>query len=234
MEKTYPKILVMFSGGSDSTMAAFLAAQRASTVYMATLKRFGLFGMDRSQVNYERLCARFPETKFVRIFDNFEKEYREVAYHDWVKDLLHFGFATASMCGICKLGMHWKTIQICKEHDIHVVYDGAAHATRKFPEQNKVIFLNSLTKLYEENGILYDTPVYDMDTQRGLYEAKLTPGKKVKGTSKDIQPTCSQQILFASLASLYLSRYSFEEYEQKLKPLFDKKIDFMRGRLSNA
>jgi hypothetical protein len=230
----YPNILVLFSGGSDSTMAAFLAAQRAKTVYMATFKRFGIFGIDKSQVNFQRLCARFPETEFIRIFDNFEKEYREVAYHDWLRDLWNYGFAPVSVCGICKLGMHWKAIQTCKERGIGVVYDGAAHAARKFPEQNKVVFLDSLTKLYGENGILYETPVYDVDTQRGLFEAKLTPAKTVKGTRKDIQPTCSQQILFASLASYYLSRHTFEEYEQKLKPLYDKKIDFLRRRISHA
>jgi len=40
MEKS-DTILVLFSGGVDSTLAAVIAAKRAKTIYLITYERFG-------------------------------------------------------------------------------------------------------------------------------------------------------------------------------------------------
>lgn len=228
------KILCLYSGGSDSTLAAAVAAKRADTVYLVTYERFGLFGSKRSANNLLRLRKKFPDTEFIHKIVNFENEYKRIAYGNYFADRLRFGFIPLSVCGLCKLGMHWKTIKLCRKYDIHIVYDGAIKATDIFPAQNYTIMLDELKKLYREHDIFYQTPVYNLDTQKELFKEKLIPAERVKGTSKDIQPFCSQQLLFVRFVNYYLNKYSFDKYVQDLKRYYDLKIGYLRELLNSA
>ena len=228
------KILCLYSGGTDSTVAALIAARKAKTVYLITYERFGLFSSKRSLNNVLRLRQKFPDVEFVYEIVNYEKEYRKVGYGSYISDLAKFGLIPLSVCGLCKLAMHWKTIQMCEKYDVRVVYDGSLKATEIFPAQNKTILLNDLKELYAEHGISYENPVYDMDTQKELAREKMMPSEKVKGTVRDIQPFCSQQLLFVRFVNYYLSKYSFEEYEQNLKEFYSAKVSCVREELKNA
>jgi len=228
------KILCLYSGGSDSTLAALMAANLADTVYLVTYERFGLFASKRSTNNLLRLRKRFPNTQFIHMIVNFEKEYRRIAYSSFWSDRLKFGFIPLSVCGLCKLGMHWKTITLCRNHDVHVVYDGATKATEIFPAQNYTIMIEGLKRLYREHDIAYETPVYNLDTQKELFKEKLIPSDRIKGTAKDIQPLCSQQLLFVRFVDYYLSKHSFDKYVSDLKRYYDVKIDQLRELLINA
>jgi hypothetical protein len=228
------KILCMFSGGTDSSVAAVFAARRAKSVYLVTYRRFGLFGIERSTNNVDRLRQHFPDVEFIHEIVSFEEQYQQVVQHNRAADRKRFGLMTLSLCGLCPLAMHWRTILLCKEFGVSQVYDGSAQYMAKFPSQNKFIFIDNITLLYAEHGITFETPVFDLDTQKLLFEERIATANKIKGTARDIQPFCSQQVLFSRFADLYLSMYSFEEYERMLKPYYDEKIDFVRGQLRYA
>jgi predicted subunit of tRNA(5-methylaminomethyl-2-thiouridylate) methyltransferase len=227
-------ILCLYSGGSDSTVAALMAAKKAKTVYLITYERFGLFSSKRSITNMLRLKKKFPDVEFVYEIVNYEKEYRKVSYGNYISDFGKYKMIPLSVCGLCKLAMHWKTIEMCRKYDVHVVYDGSLKATEIFPAQNKTIMLDALRELYDEHGISYENPVYDMDTQKELVKERIMPSAKVKGTTRDIQPFCSQQLLFVRFVNYYLSKYSFEEYEQKLKEFYSEKVGYVREQLKDA
>ena len=233
MEKS-DTILVLFSGGVDSTLAAVIAAKRTKTIYLITYERFGLFGSEKAQYSIKRLKKKFPDVEFIHKIENIEKEYKKISCYNRISDMIKYGFATLTVCGFCKLAMHWKTMKLCKIYGVKIVYDGAIKATKVFPAQNKEIMINEMLKTYKEQGIDYKTPVYDMDTERMLYQEGLIASSKVKGTYKDIQPTCSQQLLFSRVVNYYLSKFSFEEYQEILKRFYSKKIGYLRRQLTNA
>ncbi|MFC2162683.1 hypothetical protein ACFLRF_03305 [Candidatus Altiarchaeota archaeon] len=227
------KILVLYSGGSDSTLAAAIAARKAKTVYLITYKRFGFFSPDLVSHNMHALEHKFPEVRFVSEIIDIESEYRDVAYSNHLGDLRKYGLITQSVCGLCKVAMHWRTIKECMKKGVHLVYDGAVESTNIFPAQNKRIMLDGLSGLYREHGITYENPVYDMDTQRMLFKEGIIPSDKYKGTSKDIQPVCSQQLLFTRFVDYYLAKHSFSEYEERVGEYYREKLDYVRGRLGD-
>ena len=228
------KILCLYSGGTDSSVTAVLAAQRAKCVYLMTYRRFGLFAIDNSDNNLDRLRQRFPDVEFIHQVFSFEEQYRQITQHNRAAERKRFGLVTLSVCGSCRLAMHWRSILLCKEFGISLVYDGAARYAAKFPSENRFVFLDNVTAMYAENGITFETPAFDLDTQKLLFEERIASSSKIKGTARDIQPLCSQQVLFSRFADLYLSMYSFEDYERMLKPYYDEKIDFVRSQLRHA
>lgn len=217
-------ILCLYSGGSDSTLAAALAAHRSSQVLLLTLKRFGLFEPKRAAHNAAYLKNHFPNVTFEHQFESFEEEYKLITYDIKFKVSGRYDLRNASMCGLCKLGMHWKTIKICKKMGIKTVFDGSIKSSRIFPEQNRLIMLEELEKLYRKNNIQYENPVFELDTQEQLFQMGIMPSSQIKGTSHDIQPYCSQQLLFAKYAEICLSQNTIEKYEENLASFYTEKI----------
>ena len=225
-------ILCMYSGGADSTLAAAIAAQRTSRVFLLTLGRFGVFQPRRAAHNAAYLKRHFPEAVFNHLFDDFELEYKRLAYGKEFRCAPTQDLRNASMCGLCKLGMHWKTIRICLARGIKTVFDGSVKSSRIFPEQNRVIMLEELEKLYWKNGIQYENPVFELNTQEQLFKMGVMPSARIKGTAGDIQPLCSQQLLFAQYAELCLARGTVEEYELKLSEFYTEKIRLLGEELA--
>lgn len=229
--KSHSPILCLYSGGTDSTLAAALAAQQSSHVILLTLKRYGIFASHKAAHNAVYLKKHFDKIQFKHYFEDFDKEYTLIAYDKSFRVGSRFDIRNASMCGLCKLAMHWRTIKFCKEHDIHTVFDGSVKKSRVFPEQNKVIMLDNLEKLYLENDIDYQNPVFDLDTQEQLYQLGIMSSSKIKGSSLDIQPICSQQLLFAKYAELSLAYQDINEYEKFLGAFYAEKIKLLAKAL---
>jgi predicted subunit of tRNA(5-methylaminomethyl-2-thiouridylate) methyltransferase len=228
------KILVLYSGGTDSTLAASIAAEKVHEVHLVSYYRFGLLNSKKGPlVNLARLKKKYPATKFTFNVVNIEKEYKMLVYKSHFSDLIKFGFRTISVCGSCKVAMHWKTIQICKERAITQVFDGASARTKIFPAQNRIMMLDALRDLYKGQGIDYKNPVYTQDSEQLLFKRKIIQSKKVKGTKKDIQNACSQQLLFIRFAELFLCSHTFSEYELALKQFYDTKLRFVEGQIKN-
>lgn len=224
-------ILCLYSGGSDSTLAAALAAHRSSQVLLLTLKRFGLFEPKRAAHNAAYLQSHFPQVQFEHRFESFEEEYKLLAHDKKFQVGSKQDLRNASMCGICKLGMHWRTIKLCKELGITTVFDGSVKSSRIFPEQNRLIMLEELEKLYWKNGIQYENPVFELNTQEQLFQMGIMPSSQIKGTSHDIQPLCSQQLLFAKYAEICLAQGTVEQYEQNLSMFYTEKIRLLGEEL---
>ena len=70
--------------------------------------------------------------------------------------------------------------------------------------------------------------------RRCCLRRRLAQSEKIKATPKDIQPMCSQQLLFSKFVSCYLNKYGFNEYERRLRDYYDVKLDYVRGELKSA
>ncbi len=157
----------MFSGGTDSTLAAALEAKKFDKVHLLTYKRFGLFSVNNSQLNVQKLKDKFGEDKFISHIVIIDKLTEYVFYERYLYNLRHHGFFLLSICGLCKLAMHIRTLIFCLDHNIGNVSDGANQGMYLFPEQISTV-IDELKKLYAKFGINYNNPVFNYDPPKNI------------------------------------------------------------------
>ena len=158
MEKT--NAIVLFSGGTDSTLTAAMYAKKYDKVHLITYDRFGIFEVENSRNNAKKLQDKYGQDKFVHKIIKFDKIFKKVAYQKYVKNILKHGFMNLSTCGLCKLSMHVMTVVYCLENDIKIVADGANKGMEIFPAQMDTV-LNEIRTMYSEFDIIYSNPVFD-------------------------------------------------------------------------
>lgn len=226
--------VVLYSGGCDSTLAAAMAAESYKKVHLITYSRAGFFKTDKNpRANLERLQKRYGIDKFdIQVID-VNKKFKFVQYHNYLYYLKKYGPICMSICGLCKLAMHWQTIEYCLDNSIKDVSDGAVREMSVFPTQNMDIALKGLIQLYADFGITFSNPVFEKgkDVEKTLYEMQLIPSLKQKMTKSDKQVVCSQQILFSQFVKYYLSEHSWEEYVSNLHAFYAEKIDDLRREI---
>jgi len=246
-------VATLYSGGTDSTLAAYKAALRFDTVHLLTYRRFGMFGVGNSDTNVGPLRDAVPTTRIVRapIID-IDRLFDHVSSESYLRDLVRHRFALLTTCGLCKLAMHLRTIVYCVDHGVGNVWDGANRNMTIFPAQMEEI-LAMLRDLYQLAGIRYDNPVYDYEDEQGinfgsflyglsparepdsrlqttgaeLHELGILPQADVKGTAYDktMQARCYQFALFNLWARWYfLQRHDMDEYRQRVIAYYDDKI----------
>lgn len=209
-------IAVLYSGGSDSTLTAYKAAQRSPRVHLLTFRRFGMVHVERSETNIPRLRERCGPERFVRPpMASIDSLFRHVTYEHYLPDLLRHGFYTLTTCGSCKVAMHLAALVYCLDHGVRTVWDGANRHMVLFPAQMPGV-IDRLRTLYASAGILYENPVFHYEDNQGLnfgsflyglgkrdaerlrdptrrttgrelYEAGILPDPEVKGTPYDKQ-----------------------------------------------
>ncbi|MCD4781346.1 MAG: 7-cyano-7-deazaguanine synthase [Candidatus Omnitrophica bacterium] len=211
------EIVVLFSGGTDSTLAAALVSQQFSRVHLVTYRRFGFFRVKNSTFNVHKLQEKYGQEKFSHAIIDVDAITRFVFYSRYFYYWRKFGFFLLSNCGLCKLAMHMQTILYCLDNQVAHVCDGANQGMNIFPAQMKR-GVEMIKDLYAEFGVMYSNPVFDFDgyketgfverlrldkmipaTDTGeedsnsntagsrLYELGLMPSKDVKGSRMDHQ-----------------------------------------------
>jgi hypothetical protein len=205
---------VLYSGGTDSTCAAAIAAEKYSRVHLLT---FTENSTDRSPVPYAnvaKLVAKYGKARVLHTLVNSEPLVRFFATDHYLSCLFRYGFFVLSNPGYSSLAWHTRTLVYCAEHGIKNVADGLTRELMQFP--GHMDFFNARVKrLYAAHGINYESPVrewktpYDwqfMDrllidrhgyfpfmpgreelrtTGLYLYEKGLMPHPDVKGTALD-------------------------------------------------
>lgn len=223
--------LIHFSGGSDSTLAAALFAQRFDKVHLITYDRFSFIGaVDYTAVNYKRLCAAYGDERFERVVLPLGRWHKEICYERYAYFARKYKLAVTALA-FCKLAMHWRSAVYCLERGIKTVGDGAVPYMNAYPDQNKRIALESLERFYRSFGLAYENPVYDMaeSVEERLYDLGVTETPRMRGTAQDKQVYYVEQVLFALFLKYYVDAHGWDAYEAVLRELFAEKIDFMRG-----
>lgn len=182
MSEREAEVSVLFSGGSDSTLAAALLCTHFKKVHLLTFHHSAMSYTDKSKVNVRRLEEKFGKDKFTYRLIDIEETFQKLYYNRYLHDLRRFGlFLAPATCNVCQLAMHTQTIIYNLKNNIHFACDG-------YKQEKKHIYIvmakegrEMIRGLYHEYGIDYDNPVYDiLRTDWELYGLGITPRRNVK------------------------------------------------------
>lgn len=194
--------VVLFSGGTDSTLTAALCEKLYDKVYLVTYSRFGIASVENSKVNAQMLIDKFGADRFEHHLINIDNLFKHVSYEKYFKNLFKHKFMNLSTCGLCKLSMHIRTIKFCEDNKIEHVADGANQGMTMFPAQMKSV-ISEIQKMYEEFGIIYSNPVFEYHApdEGGFVEMENmnlvhAPLEKKRDPSKEEKEKTAGQVLY--------------------------------------
>ena len=228
-------VVVHFSGGTDSTLAAAFCAERFGKVYLMTYDRASFIGARHyTTANFQRLCRIYGKEKFVRVIQPIGQWHKRVCYNNYLYFAGKYKLAVTSLA-FCKLSMHWYSAVYSIENGIGTVADGVVPYMDLYPDQNAKISLDKLRGFYGGFGVRYENPVYAIADQAEqlLYDKGVTETPHVRGTENDQQVFYAEQVVFALFVKYYTERHGKDVYETVLSNLFDEKIDFMRQTVAD-
>jgi 7-cyano-7-deazaguanine synthase in queuosine biosynthesis len=173
--------VVLYSGGADSTMTAFLVGKQHLPLHLVSFKHRYMSQTDKSSVNVKRLRAIFGEDSVIHTWIDMDPLWRVLtsAKYSTFKEWGLFNIVIKS-CVSCKAAMHLSTLNYCEQHQIKLVADGAhPSGAHLFPEQSRegIEFMHGF---YESHGIGYQNPVYNIERpdfelfQQGVTEKQNT------------------------------------------------------------
>lgn len=215
------KAALLYSGGSDSTLAAAVLAHDYEQIHLLTFTYTGIAeGAERSTVNVERLRRKFPDREFVHSIFYLDNLLKAILSHKRLRNILKYRLFVVAMCPICKIAMHTRTLAYCLDHSIKLVADGANQERgRDYPEQVRTV-MQEYACFYQPYGITYLSPVYDMPirTDYILHEIGIYPHPNVKYASDAnalIQPKCHYSSLFKTVSiGYYKNLYGDDKFEE--------------------
>jgi hypothetical protein len=219
----------LFSGGSDSCLAALKLAEEYDRVELVTMTRRGFSSLDNVEAQVRRLERYFGRDDIFRLhFVPHDNLFRFVLYDRYFRNLGKYGSMMLSHCGLCKVAIHWRALVWCLDNGIKRVSDGAVRASEEYPAQNERIMLGRLREVYASLGVDYLNPVYEEpSTESALYNLRFTRKLNFKKTDEDRQIFCDQQVLYAMFMRHFRPKYSQEEFEKRMAVLYTEKLDQM-------
>ena len=206
---------VIYSGGTDSTCAAALLAERFKRIHLLTFYELGTRGAPVPRENAEKLRQKFPQTEFLHRLISVDRLVCKISYDRYFRYLRRYGYFMLSTCRFSSLSWHARTIVYCLQNEIAYAADGLTRELMHFPGHMDEV-VEAFRGLYREFGVEYANPVREWDvppdqrfldrlivdphgfsmrleepgraaktTGRYLYEIGLMPSPNVKGSALD-------------------------------------------------
>ena len=183
IELERPDVVVLFSGGRDSSLAVCKLAIQRKKLVLLNLLNGTTIGGEIVQNRFRELKERFPNEiqKFVQIpsFGLF----RKLSIVSLEADFLRY--EKNMVCLGCKLAFQTEAIIYCINNGIEVIADGySRYQSEEYMEQRREA-VEIMKNFNAEYGILYINPVYDYQNKENvkydLYEFGLST-KSIEGT----------------------------------------------------
>lgn len=198
------KLAVMFSGGTDSTYAAFIQIPHYDEIQLITFIRHGFRRLQNPDVIVERLRKAFPDKEITYNQISNEDIYQKITPHEekWEAHQLLLSqqigplwenphgqllgpekydsdktiLFMANECLQCKLAMHIAAIRYCKENNITYLCDGGA--IEQLDDASQLEEVKTIAhEIFARFGINYFSPVLHVSIEercRVLFEAGIT------------------------------------------------------------
>ena len=227
------EVSILFSGGSDSTLAAAYCCQQFKKVHLLTFHHSGMSYSEKSKVNVKRLQEKFGEDRITHKLIEIEETFQKLYYRNYLRNLKNYGtFLAAATCNICQLAMHTQTIIYNLKNNIHFTCDG-------YKEEKKHVYVimskqgkKLLKEFYGKYGMNYDNPIYDiLRTDWELYDLGITPKRNVKFPYEKLEYTAQHSCFHGILTNAYILGY-FYPLHRGINS--SKWIEYLKEKLETA
>ncbi len=185
---------VLFSGGSDSTLAAAQMLDEFDRVTLLTFQPGFLLFIENTRVHARKLEQVFGSKRVRHEIISIKDTISDVLGANVMADLNEYGFNMASLvCLGCRLSMHAVAIAWCLENKVPYLADGSIRAQSTIPEQMETVIRRNRRFYSEEYGIRHFSPIYEeSESDRRLEELGIADKNKLKKQFIlfDTQATC--------------------------------------------
>ena len=252
--RSQEQVTVMFSGGTDSTLAAAIGAEMFKKVHLLTFHVSQMSNWERSRKAAQLLIDRYSPDKVIhRIIDN-DALFRRLYLSQYLRDLREYGlYLNCMVCLACGLGFRVRSLVYCRKYGIHYLWDGLQSEgapTHIYPildaSRQQVV-----TEFCRDYGVIKESPVYDISrTDHVLYEKGLAPEKQMKlralgdadmdgeqylGQLKrwhETQADCTGNVVgLIYLVGAFLPRYGYAGNQELGRRYHEERIQIARGLL---
>jgi hypothetical protein len=238
-DTTYPlgdKASVLFSGGTDSTLAAYEIATRVRHTTLLTLDPGFIFFIENSKRHADMLIEKLGADRVTHEIIPIKPFIKNVLLGDKKGDWAKYRFnLTALTCLGCRMSMHAAALCYNLEHEIPVIVDGSIEKQSTIPEQLESFIRLNRRRLWGKYGIRHYSPIYQIENsdqrldQLGL---SIRPELKKQFILFDSQPTCPIGVPADVYARLFYGdlagparQVDAYEYSQDRYPLIYKIVE---------
>jgi hypothetical protein len=178
----YEQASVLFSGGTDSALAAVEMLKECRRVTLLTFNPGFIFFVENSRVHADALVARFGAERVEHRIIPIAELTRKILFGDLRGDARKYGFdLTALVCMGCRLGMHARAIIHNLEQGIPLLADGSIQKQDAIPEQRAVVLARNRALYFERYGIRHVSPIYGEErSDERLFEAGVASRRNLK------------------------------------------------------
>jgi len=180
------EVSVMFSGGSDSTLAAIKLIGKFKKVHLVTFYFWPIAGIRGAILTGEKLITKYGRDKVQHKIFLIDDMFKDVYHKSLWKDFLKFKLFVENICAYCKLTMLYRLLIFNIENEIKYVasgssYEGAPFFAEQMPRGAEVV-----NELFSKYGKIFFAPVFHVRrTDHELYRLGFTKEKEKKFPAPD-------------------------------------------------
>ncbi len=153
---------ILFSGGTDSTLAAVLMLEEGRDVTLLTFNPGFVLFMENARNNAQRLEDHYGLDRVRHEYLPNVEPTRRILWSDTGRDLREYGFnMSALVCLGCRMAMHARAIIHCLASGVPYLVDGSIADQSTVPEQLPSVLQRHRKYYLEEFGIHHRSPIYD-------------------------------------------------------------------------
>jgi hypothetical protein len=190
----YERATVLYSGGTDSTLAAVEMLKQCRHVTLLTFNPGFIFFVENSRLHAQALVEAYGAERVSHHILPIWEYTRRILFGDLRRDLREYGFdMTALVCMGCRLGMHARAIIYNIENGIPLLADGSIQKQDAIPEQRASVLATNRELYFQRYGIRHVSPIYEEShSDERLFEAGIarTRGLKKQFIFFETQATC--------------------------------------------
>ncbi|UCE27688.1 MAG: hypothetical protein JSW52_02745 [Candidatus Coatesbacteria bacterium] len=239
------EVTVEFSGGSDSTLAAAIGAERFQKVHLLSVTHDGIKNVERADGQIENLKRRYGEDKIAVYRTDIRRLLRRIYYDKYFGDIVRFGtHVSAFSCVACKMAMDVETAVYNLSNGVRYIFDGQQRENQMWPMQMESV-IEIMQDFFGEYGLIYECPVYGIKrTDKILHEKGVTDVPDVKfrailrQTPESAYETASERSYQGScygatipnifLTGYYIPVWGQQRHEEKSAAYYTEKLDLLR------
>ena len=155
------KVLILFSGGVDSTAVASFYLRKGYKVQLITFNNGAQKGLEKPEHKANIIAERFGEQCSWKLLE-CTSLFHEIAIENLEEDIRKFG--NLICCG-CKLAMLSEAVIYCKKHGIKTIADGFERGQIYYPEQTPE-YIGVAGSFAKQYNISYLHPIYEMNSKQ--------------------------------------------------------------------